>query len=70
MGDAADLYDEAYENFDEPVEATCKHCGKRGLYWSKRGAKWYLVDEATAEQHACSEKALARKAMKEFDDLS
>lgn len=71
MGDIADYYFDRYpEEFDKPEEITCKRCRKRGLYWAQRDGKWVLLDEATGETHVCSEKRLARKAAKEFDDLS
>lgn len=43
---------------------TCKICGREGLHWEKRGAKWWLCDRRG--RHVCSKKC-APASLDELD---
>lgn len=71
MGDISNDYFDRYpEEYDEPEEITCKRCDKGGLYWAQWSGKWVLLNESDGKEHVCNERSSARKAAKEFDDLS
>lgn len=68
MGDFADMYDYLLWGDEHQQEVTCKHCGKKGLYWDDSSGRWTLVDDE-GDRHVCDQRRVRARVIAEFEAL-